>query len=114
MSDRIQIPVADLESIAKNLGTVKGELEAVEGGATLVDGLDPQHGEATVGQSVQSFHSEWKTSRKSLMDAIGKLGETSHSIATAATKVDDAMAGAYRNAAGRIGSVDYRGVIDAH
>ena len=43
-SDKVQIPVAHLTTVGRNLKNVKAELEAVENGMTSLSGVDDVHG----------------------------------------------------------------------
>lgn len=112
MGDLIQVPIDDLYDIGSGLTTVKGDLQAVEEGATLVDGFDPEHGQKLVEPAVTDFHDEWKTSREELLEAIGSLGDASTSIASSSDQVDVSAANGYRGLADQISGVDYRGSID--
>lgn len=112
MGDLIQVPIDDLFDIGTGLTRVKSDLEAVEEGATLVDGFDPEHGQKIVDPAVSEFHEEWRTSREELLEAIGSLGDASTSIASSSDELDLSAAGGYRSLAGQISEVDYRGSID--
>ena len=48
MGTLIQVPIEDLHDIGSGLTTVKKDLQAVEDGASLVEGFDPEHGQKIV------------------------------------------------------------------
>ena len=112
MGTLIQVPIEDLHDIGSGLTTVKKDLQAVEDGASLVEGFDPEHGQKIVDPAVTDFHEEGRTSREELLEAIGSLGDTSTSIATSADTLDDSAAKGYKGLGEDIAAVDYRGSID--
>ncbi|MCT1515383.1 hypothetical protein [Dietzia cercidiphylli] len=112
MGSLIQVPIDDLYDIGSGLTTVKSDLEAVEEGASLVEGFDPEHGQKLVDPAVADFHEEWRTSREELLEAIGSLGDTSTSIASSSDQLDTSAATGYRDLGTQISEVDYRGSID--
>ena len=90
-SDKVQIPVAHLTTVGRNLKNVKAELEAVENGMTSLSGVDDVHG-ARMSTAVESFFSEWKTSRRTLLDNVGGLSDASSQIASSTSEFDVQMA----------------------
>lgn len=92
-SDNVQIPMGTLRSIGGNLNSVKSDLEGVESAVVHLLGVDDVHG-SRVASAVGGFFSEWKTSRKTLMDNIGTLGDVSTQIAEVTEAFDNEVASA--------------------
>ena len=80
-SNKVQISVAHLFTVGSNFSNVKAELEAVKNGMTILSGVDDVHG-ARMSTAVESFFSEWKTSRRTLLDNVDGLGDVSSQIAS--------------------------------
>lgn len=92
-SDNVQIPIAHLHTVGRNLNSVKSDLEGVESAVIHLLGVDDVHG-SKIASAVSGFFSEWKTSRKTLMDNIGTLGDVSTQIAEVTEAFDNEIASA--------------------
>lgn len=92
-SDNVQIPIAHLHTVGRNLNSVKSDLEGVESAVIHLLGVDDVHG-SRVASAVGGFFGEWKTSRRTLMDNIGTLGDVSTQIAEVTETFDSEVASA--------------------
>ncbi len=90
-SDHIQVPIAELYTIASHLETVKQAVEHTEPFAQGLEGGDKFHG-ARIQGAVEHFFAEWKQSRTTLLENVGVLGEVSSSIADQTAQFDGQMA----------------------
>lgn len=90
-SDKVQIPVAHLSTVDLNFNNVTAELEAVKNGMKILSGVDDVHG-ARMGSAVESSFSEWKISRRTLLDNVGGLSDASSQIASSTSEFDVQMA----------------------
>ena len=100
-SDNVQIPVAHLTTVGRNLKNVKAELEAVENGMTSLSGVDDVHG-ARMSTAVESFFSEWKTSRRTLLDNVDGLGDVSSQIASSTSEFDGKLSSSLNEFASKL------------
>ena len=100
-SDKVQIPVAHLTTVGRNLKNVKAELEAVENGMTSLSGVDDVHG-ARMSTAVESFFSEWKTSRRTLLDNVDGLGDVSSQIASSTSEFDGKLSSSLNEFASKL------------
>lgn len=100
-SDKVQIPVAHLTTVGRNLKNVKAELEAVENGMTSLSGVDDVHG-ARMSTAVESFFSEWKTSRRTLLDNVDGLGDVSSQIASSTSDFDGKLSSSLNEFASKL------------
>lgn len=100
-SDKVQIPVAHLTTVGRNLKNVKAELEAVENGMTSLSGVDDVHG-ARMSSAVESFFSEWKTSRRTLLDNVDGLGDVSSQIASSTSEFDGKLSSSLNEFASKL------------
>ena len=100
-SDKVQIPVAHLTTVGRNLKNVKAELEAVENGITSLSGVDDVHG-ARMSTAVESFFSEWKTSRRTLLDNVDGLGDVSSQIASSTSEFDGKLSSSLNEFASKL------------
>ena len=92
-SDNVQIPIDELHAIGSALQSIKTELEAAENALTELSGQDDVHG-MKMQTAVDGFFAEWKTSRLTLVQNIGKLGIVSGEIADRTASFDSDLAGA--------------------
>lgn len=90
-SDYARIPIAELYTIGRTLTGVKTELDGVEGALTNLRGVDDVHG-LKVQNAVDSFFTEWKTSRRTLLENVGGLGDVSTQIAETTDQFDTEVA----------------------
>ncbi len=102
-SDNVQIPKAQLHSIGTNLNSVKSDMEGVENAIIHLGGVDSVHG-SKIQASVASFFEEWKTSRRTLMDNIGGLGDVSTQIAEVTEEFDSEVASGLTDFANKLRS----------
>lgn len=87
-SDHWQVPVARLASLEQTMADIESYVSAVEDGADDLSNADEIHGERMV-EAVESFLSEWRQSRRSLLKNVTLLGEASATIATAVEGHDE-------------------------
>lgn len=92
MGDYIRVPVTELETIGRELESVRVRMEAEQNKKRLIIGLD-KHGEKVIPLAEGTFFDEWKTSIEKLLEGIGTLGELSTAIAAGAEGIDTAVAG---------------------
>lgn len=90
-SDNVQIPIDELHTIGSALQSIKSELEAAESALTELSGQDDVHG-AKMQTAVDGFFAEWKASRLTLIQNIGKLGVVSGEIADRTASYDSDLA----------------------
>ena len=100
-SDKVQIPVAHLSTVDRNFNNVKAELEAVKNGMTILSGVDDVHG-ARMSTAVESFFSEWKTSRRTLLDNVDGLGDVSSQIASSTSEFDGKLSSSLNEFASKL------------
>lgn len=87
-SDYVQVPIEHLFTVGDGLTTVKEELDGVEKGVATLSGVDLVHGHR-MQSAVSDFFSEWKQSRRTLLENVGNLGDVSKQIAQITSDFDD-------------------------
>lgn len=100
-NDKVQIPVAHLSTVDRNFNNVTAELEAVKNGMTILSGVDDVHG-ARMSTAVESFFSEWKTSRRTLLDNVDGLGDVSSQIASSTSEFDGKLSSSLNEFASKL------------